>query len=90
VESIKELKILINHFDSYGLITQKWSDYQLFKQGIELLTNKEHLTSEGLDKLIAIKATLNLGLSNALKTSFPKVVPVNRPIIPNQNIPDPM
>ena len=34
VESIKELKILINHFDSYGLITQKWSDYQLFKQGI--------------------------------------------------------
>lgn len=90
VESIKELEILINHFDSYGLITQKWSDYQLFKQGIELLTNKEHLTKEGLDKLIAIKASLNLGLSNELKTSSPKVVPVNRPVVPNQNIPDPM
>ena len=32
VESIKELEIIINHFGSYGLITQKWSDYQLFKQ----------------------------------------------------------
>lgn len=57
---------------------------------IELLKNKEHLTKEGLDKLIAIKASLNLGLSDELKTAFPKVVPVNRPVIPNQNIPDPM
>lgn len=88
--TIKELKVLIKHFDSYGLITQKWSDYQLFKQGIELLANKEHLTTEGLNKLIAIKASLNLGLSNELKTSFPEVVPVKRPIIPNQIIPDSM
>ena len=40
VESIKELEIIINHFDNYGLITQKWSDFQLFKQVIELLKNK--------------------------------------------------
>jgi hypothetical protein len=52
--------------------------------------NKEHLTTTGLEKLIALKASLNLGLSNELKTAFPKVVPVNRPIVPNQNIPDPM
>ena len=90
VESVKQLEILINHFDSYGLITQKWSDYQLFKKGIELLKNKEHLTREGINKLIAIKASLNLGLSDELKTAFPEVVPVNRPIVSNQNIPDPM
>lgn len=44
VESIKGFKILFNHFYNYPLITQKWSDYKLFKQGIELLINKEHLT----------------------------------------------
>ena len=90
VESIKELEIIINHFDTYHLITQKWSDYQLFKQVVELYKNKEHLTTEGLNKLIAIKASLNLGLSDKLKTAFPKVIPVNKPIVPNQNIPDPM
>lgn len=89
VESVKQLEIIIKHFDSYGLITQKWADYQLFKKGIELLKDKKHLTKEGLDKLIAIKASLNLGLSNELKTAFPKVVPVSRPIVSNQNIPDP-
>ena len=57
---------------------------------IELYRNKEHLRTEGLNKLIAIKASLNIGLSDKLKTAFPKVVPVNRPIVPNQNIPDPM
>ena len=57
---------------------------------IELYRNKEHLTMEGLNKLIAIKASLNIGLSDKLKKAFPKVVAVNRPIVPNQNIPDPM
>jgi hypothetical protein len=73
-----------------GLITQKWSDYQLFKQVVELYINKEHLTTKGLNKLIAIKASLNLGLSDNLKKAFPKVDTVDRPVVPNQNIPDPM
>lgn len=89
MESIKELEIIVNHFDSYRLITQKGSDYLLFKQVVELYKNKEHLNMEGLNKLIAIKASLNLGLSGKLKTAFPKVVPVDRPVVPNQNIPDP-
>ena len=90
VESIKELEIIINHFDYYRLITQKVSDYELFKQVVELYRTKHHLTTEGLNRLIAIKASLNLGLSDKLKEAFPKVVPVNRPIVTNQNIPDPM
>ncbi len=57
---------------------------------IELIKNKEHLTKEGLDKLISIRATLNLGLSAELKAAFPEIVPVDRPIVPDQNIPDPM
>lgn len=32
ISSIKDLKILISHFDKYPLITQKFPDYLLFKQ----------------------------------------------------------
>ena len=35
----------------------------LFKQIINLLNNKEHLTLEGLHKIMAIRGSLNLGLS---------------------------
>ena len=33
---------------------------------------------------------MNWGLSEKLKTAFPSVVPVKRPVISNQEIPDPM
>lgn len=35
VGSLNDLKVIVNHFDCYPLITQKWSDYQLFKQVVE-------------------------------------------------------
>ena len=81
VESIKDLEIIVKHFDSYGLITQKWSDYQLFKQAIELIKCKEHLKQEGLSKLVAIKGSLNRGLSVELKAAFPDTIPVPRPSV---------
>jgi len=33
VTSKKELTILLNHFENYGLITHKLADYLLFKMG---------------------------------------------------------
>jgi LAGLIDADG endonuclease len=56
ISSREELEVVINHFDKYPLITQKFADYQLFKQAFELIKRKEHLTLEGLKKLVAIKA----------------------------------
>ena len=49
----------------------------------------EHLTTEGFKKLVAIKAPLNLGLSEKLKKNFPTIVPVPRPLVVNQVIKDP-
>jgi hypothetical protein len=40
---------------------------------------KEHLTQAGLEKIISIKATLNLGLSEKLKLSFLHIIPIERP-----------
>jgi len=75
VHSRKDLAVIINHFDKYPLISQKQADYLLFKQTFVLFNNKEHLTMEGLEKLIAIKASINRGLSEELKAAFPNVIP---------------
>jgi hypothetical protein len=39
---------------------------------------KEHLTSEGLQKILAIKASINKGLSPELKAAFSNITPVKR------------
>jgi len=55
----------------------------------ELIKNKQHLTKEGLSKIVAIKASMNLGLSDKLKAAFPNIIPVDRPFFIEQAIPDP-
>lgn len=52
VKSIKYLTTIISHFDKYPLITQKWSNYQLFKQALNLFNNKDHLTDDGFKKFL--------------------------------------
>lgn len=85
ISSIKDLKILISHFDKYPLITQKFADYLLFKQAFNLISLKEHLTTDGLYKLVAIKSAMNKGLSSELEQAFPQVKPILRPIVNNIN-----
>ena len=89
VFSQKDIPIIIAHFDKYKLITNKLADYILFKQAFELIKNKEHLTPEGFHKILAIKASINNGLSASLKEAFPLrrrgIIPVQRPIV---NLPE--
>lgn len=79
VSSLKNLKVIINHFDKYPLITQKFSDYLLFKQSVALIENKQHLNMEGLTKLVSLKASLNLGLPEKLQEFFPNIVAAVKP-----------
>ena len=91
VQSIKDLAIIIDHFERYPLITQKRSDYELFKQVFYIIKNKEHLTMDGLNKIVAIRASWNLGLSVAarIKAAFPAIIPIQRPLTLDQKISDP-
>ena len=98
VDSIKDLKALFNHFEKYPLIYQKLRDYLLFKQALDLIFIKEHLTmnflpktdaSSGLREIVAIKAAMNNGLPAPLKAVFTHLKSVNRPRIDNISIPDP-
>lgn len=80
VASIKDLaNVIIPHFEKYMLNTQKRADFELFKQAIALMNRKEHLTMDGLRRIVAIKAAMNKGLSGVLKLAFPGVIPVKRP-----------
>lgn len=73
VTSLKDLEIIINHFDYYPLVTKKQIDYENFKQAFFLLKKKEHLTNEGLIKIVNLKSVSNFGLSLVLKEAFSNI-----------------
>jgi len=87
VSSLKILtSVIIPHFDKFPLITQKKADFILFQKVVNLMNCKEHLTIEGIEKIVAIAASLNLGLSVGLKAAFPSIVAIDRPLVQNQKI----
>jgi hypothetical protein len=45
-----------------------------------LVKYKEHLTLEGLIKIVCIKASMNLGLPDYLSRAFPNIIPKDRPV----------
>lgn len=92
VESSKHLRdTILPHFDKYPLITQKLADYLLFKEVVRMINNKEQLIQEGLVKIVAIKSSMNLGLSDALKTEFSTQISDSypRPLVENKKVKDP-
>lgn len=90
VQSITDLvTVILPHFIKYPLITQKQADFILFSLIVNLIFNKEHLTKEGILKILSIRASMNKGLSQKLKELFPNIVGVERPIITNQVIKSP-
>jgi hypothetical protein len=78
MKSIKDLHLIINHFDKYPLRTKKINDYNLFKLAYNLIVNKEHLTKKGLDKLIVIKSMMNKVLPSELSLA--------NPLLKNENL----
>ena len=81
------VNIIIPHFDKYPLLTQKFSDYILFKEAVSLINSKKDMKKEEfLVKIVEIKASMNRGLleGSELKINFPNIVPVTRPIVKSQ------
>lgn len=90
VRSIKDVKnTIIPHYDKFQLRTKKYEDFLLFKQAVELISNKEHLTQDGLQKIVAIRASMNKGLTEELKLAFPNTEPKPRPVLIYQQVKDP-
>ena len=69
-------------------MTQKPADYLLFREIVILKSQKLHLSEQGLQNVVNIRARLNWGLSPSLILAFPNTQPVSRPLV-NSSIPDP-
>lgn len=68
----------------YPLITQKKTDYEFFKKALELIKNKQHLTKDGFNKIVALRASMNKGLPENLKVIFSGeayISPLARPLV---------
>jgi len=89
VYSVRSLKDIMNvvlpHLDQFPLITQKRADYLLFKDAALFMNEKKHLSLEGLQHIINIRASMNKGLTPNLKLYFQSVA-LTRPNISLQNI----
>lgn len=83
------LTVIVPHFIKYPLVTQKRADFELFTRILTIIKDKGHLNPIGLQQIINLKASLNLGLSDNLKLYFPDTVLVSRPKFSFQGIPDP-
>ena len=81
VKSVKDLmNVIIPHFDKYHLLTEKQTDFVLFKEIVTMMSKKQHLDAEGLNKIIMLKSSLNKGLTPFLSQNFPNINPIERPL----------
>jgi hypothetical protein len=51
------------------------------------MKQKQHLTQEGLLNIVKLRASLNLGLTDVLKSAFPDICATTRPQVTDQKIP---
>lgn len=80
VSGVSNCKIIKNHFLNYPLLTYKLVYFQLWATVLGIMAKDEHLTLEGLLKIIALKAHFKKGLSDLLLTNFPNYTPTIKPL----------
>ena len=84
VQSNEAFLIIISHLDKFPLLTNKNSNLKLFNLVLKLKLNKEHLTEEGLKKIIPIrKANNQETILPELEKAFPDITRVERPGVKN-------
>ena len=87
VNSIKDLHdIIIPHFEKYPLLTIKRINFLLFKEIILLMKNKEHLTKQGLQRVMIIRSIMNKKISVSSYTE--PLVKIDLPEVHNLSVTD--
>ena len=82
VNSIKDLlNVIIPHYENYSLLTIKRVNFLLFKEIIELMGEKKHLTEEGLQRIVSIRAIMNKKTPIASYTR--PLIKIDVPIVPD-------
>lgn len=81
IQGIKDILNIVNHFDRYPLQSYKQIDFAFWKKCINIILNKKHLTSQGLEEILSYKNSMNRGQSEKLKLSFPNITITNKPVV---------
>jgi hypothetical protein len=82
VRSVKELLgVIIPHFDRYPLITQKKIDFFFFKQIVAIISDKKHLTLEGLEEIVSLRMAMTKAIPESLKLNFPHIIQANPDLV---------
>ena len=72
--------MIIPHFEKFPLLTEKQADFELFKEIVTIMYNKQHLNTEGLNKIMMLKSSLNKGLTPFLLENFSNLNTIERPV----------
>jgi hypothetical protein len=79
VTKIEDLiNVIIPHFITYPLLTQKYSDFLLWVKVIKIMSKKEHLIPSEFNTILRYYTSINKGLSATVKAYFPKILAVDR------------
>lgn len=66
--------LLVSLFDSFSLNTTKYLDYLAFREVVMLRDSKAHLTSEGMERIVSLKASMNKGRMDYILPTNHRVV----------------
>ena len=72
------LHVIIPHFLSYPLLSQKRADFLLWNKVVNLIHTKQHLTTSGFSTILSYYASINRGMSPKVLATFPQIVGVSR------------
>lgn len=85
------MEVIILHFTKYPILTVKRITFLLFKDIIEFMYRKRHLTLEGIQFIINIRAYMNQGvIKHSIKylENFPNIMPVLIPLLNTLSVND--
>lgn len=71
------IQFIIPHFDKYPLQSTKVVSYYLFKEVVNLMVKREHITLPGFGKVLAYKAAAKKGLEAKIFNLFKDITPHN-------------
>lgn len=73
------LSVIIPHFSTYPLVSQKQADFKLWATVVDMMSRKEHLQFKGCLTILSYYASINLGVSAKVASFYPNIIAIARP-----------
>lgn len=77
ISSVKELKIILDHFSLYPLQSSKVVTYDLWAKALHLILHNQHQEPSSFNYIMTIYAALGRGASKSIMQDYPTLVPLH-------------